>query len=229
MKVKRVLSTLLLLSSCMLCLRVHAQESDLGAWYMYFGNFRFQESQWGIHAEMQYRNHNTLGDLEQLLLRSALQYNLKDQSATFLAGYAFIRTENEGRINKPVNEHRTYQEVLTRQKVARAHLQHRFRYEQRWIEGQPFRTRYRYCLFVNVPLNKPDFEKGIYYLALYNEFFLNGQKLDRFEYFDRNRIYIGVGYRIHSNLGLQVGFMEQSLNKSSKGQLMVSLHQHLTR
>ncbi|HAH38625.1 MAG TPA: DUF2490 domain-containing protein, partial [Algoriphagus sp.] len=57
---------------------------------MYFGNFRFQESPWAIHGEIQYRNHNIVGDLEQLLIRTGLQYNLKDGSASFTLGYGNI-------------------------------------------------------------------------------------------------------------------------------------------
>lgn len=73
-----------------------AQESsDLGAWYMYFGNFRFAESPWAIHGEAQYQNHNTIGDLEQLLLRTGLQYNLKNGAASFLAGYGSIPSQVE--------------------------------------------------------------------------------------------------------------------------------------
>jgi hypothetical protein len=35
---------------------------------------KFKNSQFGIQGDVQYRNWNTLGDLEQLLLRSGVTY-----------------------------------------------------------------------------------------------------------------------------------------------------------
>lgn len=49
-------------------------EDKLGAWYMYFFNTPFKESSWGIQGDIQYRNWNIAGDLEQLLLRGGITY-----------------------------------------------------------------------------------------------------------------------------------------------------------
>ena len=49
-------------------------EDKLGGWYMYFFNTTFKESQWGIQGDIQYRNWNIMGDLEQLLLRGGITY-----------------------------------------------------------------------------------------------------------------------------------------------------------
>ena len=45
-----------------------AQPSDLGNWIIYLGNKKI-DSKWNLHHEVQYRNYNAIGDLEQLLLR----------------------------------------------------------------------------------------------------------------------------------------------------------------
>ena len=47
-------------------------QNKMGAWYMYFYNATFNESCWGIQGDIQYRNWNTFGDLEQLLIRSGI-------------------------------------------------------------------------------------------------------------------------------------------------------------
>ena len=202
---------------------------ELGSWYMYFGNFRFQESPWAIHGEIQYRNHNIVGDLEQLLIRTGLQYNLKDGSASFTLGYGNITTQPPGESTVSVPESRIYQEAILRQKVSKVGIMHRFRYEQRWVESSPFRSRFRYALFLNVPLNSKSLsEKGSWYLQLYDELFINGEKLDGLvEYFDRNRLYGGLGYRIQNQLAVQVGFMEQKTNRFSKNQLQFSVFHQL--
>ena len=46
-----------------------SQKSDLGNWMIYLGNKEFN-SKWNLHHEVQYRNYNVIGDLEQLLLRA---------------------------------------------------------------------------------------------------------------------------------------------------------------
>lgn len=208
------------------------QDSDSGAWYMYFGNFRFTESPWAIHAEAQYRNHNLIGDLEQLLLRTGLQYNLKSGAASFLAGYGSITSESEGKPDISFHENRLYQEIILRQKIGKVGLMHRFRYEQRWIENVEFKTRFRYAIFLNVPINSIELgEKGSWYVQGYDELFVNGKKLnEKTEYFDRNRLYLGVGYRVVKNLAFQIGIMEQTTDNSSKTYLQVSaFHQLYSR
>ena len=71
-------------------------------------------------------------------------------------------------------------------------------------------------------------EKGVVYLALYNEIFINGQRDigdgRTVELFDRNRLYLGGGYGLLSNLRVQGGWMLQTTDNWSKGQLQVSLH-----
>ena len=141
-----------------------AQEKNdqLGAWYMYFYNTTFKESPWGIQGDLQYRNWNLGGDLEQLLIRSGITYQPKKAQIKFTLGYGNITTGMIGSSNVTSGEHRIYQEALYPVKFGnRIYTNHRFRYEQRFVEGQELRTRYRYNLFVNVPLNKKTLEKKI--------------------------------------------------------------------
>ncbi|WP_035457030.1 DUF2490 domain-containing protein [Algoriphagus terrigena] len=206
-------------------------DSDLGSWYMYFGNFRFSDSPWAIHGEVQYRNHNMVGDLEQLLLRSGLQYNIKSGQASFLVGYASVTTGAHGDIDAGVHENRIYQEAILRQKVGKVGLMHRYRFEQRWVGDTDLRTRFRYALFVNVPLNKKELsEKGAFYAQVYDEIFINGKTPDgpaANQYFDRNRFYLGLGYRVSPGMALQFGVMEQTGNTFSKTHLQFSAFHQL--
>jgi len=225
MKFRIALAVIFLFSSLCTFSSFSQDDTDLGAWYMYFGGIEFENSQFGIHAEAQYRNHNIIGDLEQLLLRTGLRYHLKDGSATFTLGYGNITTENVGKLNNTFYENRIYQEALLRQNVSIASLNHRFRYEQRYVDNQDFRTRLRYALFVNIPLSDKKFSQGAFYIPIYNEIFINGEKMGNIEYFDRNRLYGGLGYVWKENMRIQVGLMEQTLNSNfSKTQLQFSLH-----
>ena len=56
-----------------------AQESNLGNWLIYIGSKKIN-SKLNLHHEIQYRNYNALGDLEQLLIRTGLGYNLSENN-----------------------------------------------------------------------------------------------------------------------------------------------------
>ena len=222
---------LILLSLFLFNLPVKAQNNtdQLGAWYMYFYNTKFKNSQFGIQGDVQYRNWNTIGDLEQLLLRSGVTYKPTNTDITLTLGIAHITTGTIGESNQTVSETRFYQEALLPIKVSkRLYFNNRFRYEQRFVENQDFRTRFRYNLFLNIPLNKTTLSKNAVYIALYNEIFINGEKNigegRTVNVFDRNRFYAGLGYGITDKLRLQLGFMNQSTETAGKDQVQVSLH-----
>lgn len=204
-------------------------EDQLGAWYMYFYNTTFGESQFGMQGDFQFRYFDEGGDLEQILLRSGFTYRPKNENILFTLGYGNITTGTFGESKDKTHESRIYQEALLNQKFGKRFLvAHRFRFEQRWVQNQDFRTRYRYNLFLNVPFNKTSLEKNAVYLALYNELFINGQKDigdgREVELFDRNRTYLGLGYSIKNNLRVQFGWMKQTTANVSKGQLQFSAH-----
>ena len=211
--------------------RANAQfdEDQLGAWYMYFFSGKMGEGPWGVQGDAQFRNWDLGGDLEQLLLRGGITYSPENANIKFTLGYGNITTGAFGDDNSTVSESRMYQEALFPTVFAdRFFLTHRFRYEQRWVEGQDMRTRYRYNLFMNIPLNQPNLKQGAIYLALYNELFINGERSigsgNTVEIFDRNRFYTAVGYSIKDNLRTQLGVMKQTTNNWSKNQLQWSLH-----
>lgn len=207
-------------------------EDQLGAWYMYFGSIDFGDSGFGMQGDYQFRFWEPAGDLEQILLRTGFTYSPKDAGIKFTLGYGSITSGVPGENTETSHESRIYQEALFSQRIgARFLLTHRIRYEQRWVQDQDVRTRYRYSLFLNVPLNATELAKKTIYLALYNEVFLNGE-LEigdgrTVQYFDRNRTYMGLGYGILENLRCQLGWMKQTTANWSKGQLQVSLHHSL--
>mgnify|MGYP003384013324 FL=1 len=205
-------------------------QDQLGAWYMYFFNTTFKESSFGVQGDIQYRNWNMGGDLEQLLIRGGVTYKPKNANIKFTLGYGNITKGAFGESTTTTSESRIYQEALIPTKLSnRFNLTHRFRYEQRFNDGQDLRTRYRYNLFVNIPITKSKLEAKAVYLALYNEIFINGQRNIgngvRVEIFDINRFYSAIGYIIDPKAKIQIGIMRQSTDNWSKNQLQVSLHQ----
>lgn len=205
-------------------------EDELGGWYMYFFNAPSKTSQWGVQGDVQYRNWNIMGDLEQLLIRGGLTWRPKTNDATITLGYASITSSDFDSSSTSGHENRIYQEALLPQNIGeRVYLRHRFRFEQRWVEDQDFRTRFRYAIFMEIPLNGTDLGKGAWYLSIFNEVFINGERDigngNTVEVFDRNRFYVAAGHSLSDKLKVQFGYMYQYTDTVAKGQLQLSLHQ----
>jgi hypothetical protein len=195
-----------------------AQDSDLGNWMIYFGSKSLGE-RFNWHHEVQYRNYNAIGDLEQLLLRTGIGYDLSENNNNVLLGYGYILSQNyipETTDKEDVHEHRIFQQFITKQKFTRFNIMHRYRFEQRFVEDD-FKMRFRYFLSLNVALNKPTVTDNTLYLSAYNEIFLNTQD----NAFDRNRLYGGLGYRLNSMFRVELGYMNQFLDTSGRDQINI--------
>jgi hypothetical protein len=214
-------------------IQAQVDPDEMGAWYIYVVNSRFKkDSLWGFQADVQHRNFNLIGDLQQLLLRGGITYMPKESPLKLTLGYAYIGNGTPGDSDDRTTEHRFYQETSFPVKLGKGlYSNHRFRYEMRFVESQDFRTRYRYNLFLNIPLNKTLIEPKTVYLSLYNEVFINGQRKigngKTVPFFDRNRLYGAFGYVFRKGLKMQLGMMRQTSNSFGKNQLQLSLHQTL--
>lgn len=193
-----------------------SQTNNLGNWFIYFGNKKI-DNRWNWHHEVQYRNFNFIGDTEQVLIRTGLGYNLTENNNNILLGAAFIYSEPylaNSDTKTSFNEHRIYQQFITKQTFGAVSLQHRYRFEQRFFE-KDFRLRLRYFIGLNVALNKKQMMDKAVYLSAYNEIFINTEN----NIFDRNRLYGGLGYRFSKNVRTEVGVMNQSTSTVSRNQL----------
>jgi len=192
-----------------------AQSSDFGNWLIYIGSKKVN-SKWNIHNEVQYRNYDAVGDLEQLLLRTGVGYNLSENNHNLLLGYGYILSQNyvaDAQEKTDVNEHRIFQQFTSKQKIGSISLSHRYRFEQRFVEAD-FKMRLRYFLALKIPLIKSEAVPAKLYVSAYNEVFLNTES----SVFDRNRVYAGLGYQLHKNVRIEAGYMNQLFEKSSRDQ-----------
>jgi hypothetical protein len=224
----RVLLSCFLFGTFSSNLVAQVDEDQTGAWYMYLWNTSFENSQFGLQGDVQHRNWDLGGDLEQLLIRGGLSWSPEHSKAKYTFGYASITSGEFGSSSSTSHEHRIYQEASIPQRWGtKLYVGHRFRLEQRWVEDQDQRNRFRYFLSANYPLNKADLSKGSVYLSFYNELFLNLEKdIGRsrsVDTFDRNRTYLALGYSVSNNIRLQFGYMHQKTKAVDKGQLQVNL------
>lgn len=201
----------------------------LGAWYMYVFDTSFNDSQWGFQGDIQHRNFNILGDLQQIMLRGGINYKPKNTPLKLVLGYANITTGTQGSSDAIFAENRLYQETSFAVRLGKKiYSNHRFRYELRYVDDHETRTRYRYSLFINIPLKGETIVVKTPYFAFYNELFINGQRKigggRTVEFLDRNRLYSAFGYMIREGLKIQFGLMRQTTNLSGKNQLQLSFH-----
>ncbi|MCQ9634095.1 DUF2490 domain-containing protein [Chryseobacterium sp. WG14] len=199
-----------------------AQKSDLGAWYMYFGNNKISKKL-NFHNEIQYRNFDGVGNLEQLLIRTGIGYDLTENNNNVLLGYGFILSQPYVNGEKKENiEHRIFQQFITKQKFGRFNLQHRYRLEERFLE-EDFRMRFRYMLGVTIPITQKEMLPKTLYASVYNEIFLHFNN----PVFDRNRVYGALGYVINKNMRIEAGYMNQIQENRNRGQIQIGFYNNI--
>ncbi len=221
MRYLRILIPVLLLLSS---LPLRSQDTDLGNWFAYLGSYRVAP-RWSIWLEGQHRNYNFVGDLEQAFVRTALLYDLPAANSQLGMGYGFFRTANylTGTDTKIYSdENRFYQQFITRQRFGRTYLMHRYRLEERFVHAG-FRARFRYMVWAQLCLNKPEMTKGTVYLSTYNELFVNAKA----PVFDRDRVYVGIGYAVTPTLRFDTGLMYQLFETRKRPQWQVMCFQNL--
>ncbi len=200
-------------------------QSDFGTWYMSFNTVKFSE-RWQFQNDIQYRSFNFGNDLEQLMLRGGFGYNLTENNNNLLQGYAFIRSGELGLVDEStetrINEHRLYQQFITKQQFGRFYIAHRYRLEERFI-GDLFKIRFRYFLNMKVALSQPKIGSNTIYAAFYNEIFVHGQGV----LFDRNRLYGAMGFSFSPKTRIEVGMMAQLYQNTYRPQLQLGFFKTL--
>ena len=178
---------------------------------MYQGMNRVHD-RWSIWTNIQYRSHDSGINIEQMLLRTSANYHFSKnllicEGYTYVPSYAF-----EGDVLNPsIEENRIFEQLLIKQLAPHVFIEHRLMLEHRWTDIF-YKNRFRYRLFLTIPLNKKYIEGYTWFFALYDEVFLNIQN----EAFDRNRIYGALGYQFNEYTGMHVGMLNQSLKNYDK-------------
>lgn len=161
------------------------------------------------YLEVTPRVGDNVSGLNQLLLRPALEYKLKDNFSLF-AGYLWLSNYTDEGVQ---NEHRVWQQALMNKSFKRCLLINRTRLEQRMFEPLTGAgVRLRHLVKLNYPLHKR------IYATAQDELFINLNSVEEGPQagIDQNRIFAGLGIKTLKKARVEVGYQCQYINSSDQ-------------
>ncbi|MGB4848126.1 MAG: DUF2490 domain-containing protein [Saprospiraceae bacterium] len=183
---------------------VHAQR-PLGSWNIL--NIKLNiNAKWGIWTEGQLRSIEFYDQFYYYEAKGGIFYNLKDH-LSLTAGIGHYTTYTlGGNFVQPLAtvETRTWLQLIMEQKWDRIYFEHRYRVEQRHL-NTGYRNRFRYRLNAVIPINHKEVSPATFYAYLGDEIFFT----DKAPFYERNRFYTGLGFKISPEIALQSGYIRQ--------------------
>ncbi|MDF2385335.1 DUF2490 domain-containing protein [Nostoc ellipsosporum NOK] len=218
-----------------LCAITASAQSQFSGWGASFNTIKLNKK-FSVHADVQWRSTDEVKQTQTLLLRSGINFHA-NKNFILTAGYAYISNRSRsGNLSAYIPEHRIWQQLIYNHKIKTVFTQHRFRLEQRFISttgivnnelektGTVTSHRARYFIRNILPFqNAASFTEG-WFGALQNEVFVNVANTDRVngKFFDQNRLYLAIGYRLSRSFDLEAGYMNQYI--SGRGDRFVNNH-----
>lgn len=204
---------------------------NVNSWLTVSGDLRLSE-RWYLDYDPALRRHGPADEMQQLLLRAGLRYQAT--SAVRLTwGYAFVETWPYGKLPSTSRfpEHRMWEQLQLNHATGRVALNHRYRLEQRWlgrvapengeerVQNWVRTNRFRYRIQATLPLEGKTLDDGEFYLTANDEVFLNWGANVQYNVFDQNRIVLAVGRRFSEKLRVEIGYLDQLIEKANGRQL----------
>jgi hypothetical protein len=197
-------------------------------WLAYFNQTRLS-NKWGLWGDFQLRTReDVVGDLSTGIARVGLTYFI-DDNVRLTLGYGFINNfpaNDNITVSQP--EHRPWQQVqwFTKNKRTRftQYIRLEERYRKRYLsntelaDSYSFNFRVRYNILYQVPLH-PDGLVPKKLSALFNdEIHINFGKQIVNNYFDQNRLFLGLNYAFDANNNLQFGYLNTFIQTAAGNQ-----------
>ncbi|WP_042480162.1 DUF2490 domain-containing protein [Solitalea canadensis] len=203
-------------------------QSQHSGWVALATSVQPKKTQWGFTFDAQFRSSNGYEKLQQFVLRPGISYKINNHLKTGL-GYAYASNHViiDGE-NDRVDEHRIWEQLIINHKAGRVTFNHRFRLEQRWIssvaapDDYKSQQRFRYYVRGVLPFRKDSsFVKG-FYGAFQEEIMFNyiNKETTNNSFFDQNRAYAAIGYRINHVIDVEAGYMNQLVKQKSGSTLV---------
>lgn len=208
----------------------NAQESvrktaDQGATWINYTGIHPISDKWRVLAEAQLRQYDLGQQPMQRFLRGGL-LRVIAPGVRVGGGYLFAHTYPPEEFVPTVvrfTEHRTWQQFDMNAATGRFAWNHRYRLEQRWLErmgtsgadsakrvGWNYSNRMRYMARATTSQGGGGAPKdGKFYLTAFDELFVSFGEKVRYNVFDQNRVFVGVGHQWSPKLRAEFGYMNQ--------------------
>jgi hypothetical protein len=209
---------------------VKAQDSKVGTWGVATVVLPGDSAhKWGGYSEIQTRTNGVFKQFQYYEAKAGVSYDL-DKNFTALLGTGTYHTYDYTDLGKgPItNEFRLWEQMTVNQFLDRFKFEHRYRVEQRWVNGD-YRNRFRYRLNMFIPLNHKKIIANTWFISVFDEVFFN----NRVPNFERNRISAALGYQVDKSWIVQAGWINQrnytTIQSSAKSNIMLMLMYRINR
>lgn len=199
------------------------------AWLAFTGINPISEK-WRLLSEVQIRQYDGGRQPMQRFFRTGL-LRVLTPGVRAGAGYMLAHTsppEEFVPIVVRFTEHRTFEQFDMNAATGRFAWNHRYRLEQRWLErlgttgadsakhlGWNYTNRFRYMARVTTSPGGGPPKNGKPYLSAYDEVFVSFGRVVRYNVFDQNRAFAGVGYQWSPKLRAEFGYLNQFVLRSN--------------
>jgi len=199
-----------------------------GLWIGMYTKYKIGEKLFYYGEYHMRRRDQLVQNMAQIYLRFGLSYLVNEKfevTGGIVTPFYWAPEDlysSQEQIDKVVNQFRFWQQFLFIQSMGRVKIYHQIRTEQRWkrdyLVGSPFKLthRMRYKITTYIPLNKPKLQDKTLFFSGYNEIFIQAGKPVLYNYFEDNRLFLGLGYVINEKFQLQAGYMK-SIQQRERG------------
>ncbi|MEO6498978.1 MAG: DUF2490 domain-containing protein [Mucilaginibacter sp.] len=196
---------------------VKSKENLQQLWFGYSTQTRFSDK-WGLWIDLHLRTKDDfVNNLSQSIVRTGLTYYVND-ATKLTAGYAWVNLfpgDNHKYISQP--EHRLWQQIQWHTNYRNKKMMQWIRLEEKFkhkilndsalAQGYNFNYKLRYNFWYEFPLSKKGIVPGALSFIFNDELHINFGKQIVNNYFDQNRLFVGLKYQVNPHDNLQAGYM----------------------
>lgn len=204
------MKTILLVTLVLMSLSVAGQEKSVETanqgWVALMNHTRFTDRS-GVWVDIQYRRTDDFVQRHLVtILRGGYSYFVTDQ-VSLQAGYAYIGFTFPDAASR--HEHRPWQQIqwIVPGKIRTTQwLRAEQRLRETATEDYRFNWRFRHNLSLTLPFTQPT-NQTYPFAVVANELHIQAGKEISINYFDQNRLFVGLGYAFNKATNLQVGYL----------------------
>ncbi|MCB0697400.1 MAG: DUF2490 domain-containing protein [Chitinophagaceae bacterium] len=163
-------------------------KGDVNTWFLVVNRVNISDK-FTLTNELHERTGSFLSNQGTVIVRPSVDYHLQ-KGVELSLGYSFVRSWPYVPYSQPIprNEHNIWEQVMLKSNIGKVTLQHRFRFEQRWIghieapaspadehyiNGTDYANRFRYRFIVSFDILKINKDRNSIFFSGFDELWIN--------------------------------------------------------